>query len=124
MDREILHRPALQALLTLATDEHPRRWPTRQALAKDCGFTPSVLSSAVTGQRGMSDDSLNALCHVLAEGTKTPPDIFRQALVVPAIARPGDLETVRLAAELKRLRNDIHERVDEIAAAIKDRRGD
>ena len=72
----------------------------------------------------MSDETVDALCRELSAGTKTPPEVFRDALIVPVLARPGDLETVRLAAELKRLREDLNERVDEIAMAIAARKGE
>ena len=115
---EPVNPASLDALLTEATS--PQRWRSRNHLAAECGFSPTALSLAVTGKRDLSDATLDAL--IEQTGWR------REALVVPVIARPGDLETRRLVAELKRLREDVSAAVlsgtDEVARAITARNGD
>lgn len=114
MQKDILHRPALAALLTLATSDE--RWPSRSKLAADAGIVPSILSDALNPERnrGLSDAAIDSLCGVL-------PGCTREALILPVMARPGDVETVRLVAELRALRSDVNYRVDEVARAIRER---
>lgn len=111
-------RAALDALLDEATS--PQRWRSRNHLAQECGFSPTALSLAVTGKRDLSDATLDAL--IDCTGWK------REALVVPVVARPGDLETARLLTELRRLREDVSAAVltgtDGVAKAIYARKGD
>lgn len=112
MEKDVLHRPALEALLALATSDV--RWRSRAQLAAEAGVTPSTFSDAMSGRRNLSDEAISGLCSVL-------PGCTREALILPVLARPGDLETVRLVAELKRLRADTNRALDDIAGAIRER---
>lgn len=109
--KDLLHRPALAALLDEATT--PQKWMSRRELARDCGFAPATFSMALKGERSLSEPALNALL----EQTGWP----RDALIIPERARPGDLETARLTGELKRLREQMLRGTDEIARAIRER---
>lgn len=108
---DLLHHQALDVMLTEAT--RPARWRSRNDLASQCGIHPTSLSLAASGKRSLSPDSLAALI----DCTGWPQD----ALLLPARARAGDLETARLTAELRRLRDDVNRRTDDIAAAIRER---
>ncbi len=114
--KELLHRPALDALLTLATSD--RRWRSRNQIASEASITPSTLSDALSGRqgRGLSDEALASLCDVLG--------IDRDALVLPVLARSGDIETARLVAEVKRLREQVLQGTDVIFRALTERQGD
>lgn len=100
MTRTILHRPALEALVRVAIS--PRRWTSQSELAADCGFTPSTLSSARSGQRGLSDEALAALCREFAAATGADAEVFHAALNVPWVARPADVRSKELLAGLHR----------------------
>lgn len=108
---DILHRPALAALLDEATTH--QRWRSRNAMASECGFSPSTLSLALSGQRPLPDHALESLI----DCTGWP----REAVMVPAVARRGDLETARLLLEVKRLREQVLRGTDDIAEAIRER---
>lgn len=95
MDKTILHVEALRALIAVATSE--QRWESQGALASDCGFTPATLSHVLSGRRGLSSDATKRLCTALG--------ISQDALRLPALARPGDLETDRIAREVRTLVN-------------------
>ncbi|HEY7822668.1 MAG TPA: hypothetical protein VIG24_07550 [Acidimicrobiia bacterium] len=110
---DLLWRPGLEALIDEATQD--ARWRSRNHLAGECGIHPTSLSLALSGKRPLSDAALDAL----VEGTKWGRDI----LLIPAQARRGDLESVRITTELKRLRDEVNRRTSEIAEAIR-MRGD
>lgn len=107
----LLHHVALDVLLAEATSH--RRWRSRAELASECGFSPATFTHATKGNRGLSDMNLDALLDV----TGWP----REALVLPVRARSGDLETARLLAEVKRLREYVVRGTDKIADAIRQR---
>lgn len=113
---ELLHRPALEMLLTLATSDV--RWRSRAQLASDCGITPSTFSNALNPktERGLSEAAIEALCREV-------PGCTRDALVLPVRARRGDLETARLLAEIKRKREADARWGDEILRALRERNG-
>lgn len=90
MTKQLLHRPALRAILDVATG--PRRWRSHAQIATDSGFAPSTLSGALNGHRGLSDETLTALCAELG----IDPD----ALLVPWVARPGDLRSDEIVRQL------------------------
>jgi hypothetical protein len=114
MERELLHRPALELLLTLATSNV--RWPSRAKLASDCGVVPSTFTDALKGRegRGLSDDVAAKLCSVV-------PGCTREALLVPVRARSGDIETLRMKGSIDRMRADVNQGLDEIVTALRER---
>lgn len=109
---DLLHRPALDMLLTLATSDV--RWPSRARLAAACGVTPSTFSNALNGSRGLSEEAVEALCSVV-------PGCTREALLLPVRARSGDVETARLVAEMRRLQQVTGQGLDGIASALRER---
>lgn len=113
-NNDLLHRPALELMLTLATSN--QRWPSRAKLAAECGVTPSTFSNALNGSRGLSDEAVTALCEVV-------PGCTREALLLPVRARSGDVETARLVAEMKRLQTVTNHGLDDIARALRERSG-
>lgn len=98
MDKELLHRPALQAILTLATSEV--RWPSRASLASECGFAPATFSHALRGDRGLSDEALDSMSQVMGIDA-------RAALVLPWVAQPGDLRTEVLSSRLRSVQDEL-----------------
>lgn len=98
MDKELLHRPTLEALLTLATSDV--RWRSRGQLASDAGVTPATLSHALSGRRGLSDAAVQGLCSVI-------PGCTREALTVPWVARPGDLRTTDIEKRLRGVQDEL-----------------
>lgn len=97
MTKDVLHRPALEAVLHLATS--PNRWRSASQLASDCGFTPSTFSNALSGRRGLSPEARASLCEVLG--------ISPDALTVPWVARPGDLRTSVIERRLLDVSNEL-----------------
>jgi hypothetical protein len=112
MNKELLHRPALDLLLTLATSDV--RWRSRSQLAAECGVVPSAFTDALKGRRGLSDDVVERMCAVV-------PGCTREALLVPVRARSGDIETARMTAEMRRLRDEVNRSLDDIAATLRER---
>jgi len=112
---EFLHRPGLAAVVALATS--PRRWSSKSQLCADAGITDSTLSMALKGDRGLSEASLQALLDVMPEG------VTREALILPVRARPGDLETVRIVSELRRLRDLNDDAYRKILSELGQRKG-
>ena len=104
----------LDALLDEAT--RPQRWQSRNYFASDCGVSPTAVSLFVNGKRGLSEASFEAIL----EHSGWP----REALEFPVLARSGDVEEKRLYVELKRLREDVNRRTDDIARVLSERRGD
>lgn len=72
---------------------------------------------ALKGDRGLSEASLQALLDVMPEG------VTREALILPVRARPGDLETVRIVSELRRLRDLNDDAYRKILSELGQRKG-
>lgn len=117
MDTFVSHQ-SLDALVAEATS--PQRWRTRSQLASEWGYSPTTLSMACAGKRPLSPSALDDLLSLTGWA--------RGAVVLPAVARPGDLETVRLTNELRLLRERVSDALlrgtDEVAQAIRERTGD
>lgn len=58
-----LHLPTLGALVEVATSS--KRWSSRSALASEAGFSPALLSSVLSGRKGMGEQNVRSLCDVL-----------------------------------------------------------
>lgn len=101
-----LHRPALIALLDIATSEH-KLWTSQSALAADCGIAAPTLSYARKGERGLSDAVLDSLTEGFSRQTGTDPQVFRDALVLPTKAVSGDVRSAELVRELKAMQNEL-----------------
>lgn len=112
---EFLHRPALAAAVALATS--PMRWASQSQLCGDAGITPSTLSMALKGDRGLSEAAVTALLSVM------PDEVTRDAFILPVRARPGDLETQRIVAELRRKQDEDAEFYRAVLAALNERKG-
>lgn len=100
MNRPVLHPPALKALVALSFAAP--RWRNQSELAAYCGFVPSVVSNAIAGRRGLSDDSLDALTKAMADVTGEEPAVFRDAVMLPWRAMPADARTNEVVRELRR----------------------
>lgn len=113
MSGDLLHRAALDALLTEAT--RPALATSRARLAATCGFSPSTLSMAVSGSRPLPATALSALLDCTGWN--------REALMLPYRARPGDVEARRIVAELRRRREQDERWQREMLAALNERNG-
>lgn len=106
--RRLLHREALDALLTVATS--PRRHESRTAIAAQAGTHPSTVSNAISGRRPLPDGVGDAIAEILG--------INVEALWVPIPAAPADW---RVQEELKALESwnrANRERFDDLYTAI------
>ena len=101
MTKNLLHVPALNALIAVALS--PRQWESANQIASDAGVTPATLSHARSGRRQLSPTVLDSLTKVLADSVpddKVTAQLFRDALVLPERAKPGDVRVQELIAAL------------------------
>lgn len=111
MDTTFTHTPAVAALVGLATSSD--RWPSQSRLASDLGISSAALSLAVNGQRPIPGAAVAAMVELF-------PRFTPEAVLLPVRARPAELESKRLYAEVRRLREQVLRGTDEIAAAIRE----